>query len=155
MSGLVGRGAWLVASAAGAGRSPLAPGTAGSAVGVALFWPLAALPLAVQLAALGALVTVGTLAATRVAQELGRKDPPVIVVDEVAGQWVALIGIALTPLSLALAFFLFRAMDVMKPWPARDLERLSGGIGIMADDLAAGLFANLLLRAFLAAWGGA
>jgi phosphatidylglycerophosphatase A len=94
----------------------------------------------------------GTLAASRVAARVGKKDPGLVVVDEVAGQWVTLIALPFTPTTALVGFLLFRVMDIVKPWPARALERLPGGLGIMADDLAAGIYAHLGLRAALAVW---
>jgi phosphatidylglycerophosphatase A len=141
-----------IATAFGSGYSPLAPGTAGSAVGLLLFWPLAGLSWTWQLAACLAVLAVGTPAASRVATLVGRKDPGLVVVDEVAGQWITLVGMPFTAPVVVAGFVLFRIMDVVKPWPARDLERLPGGWGIMADDVAAGIFAHLLLRVFLLVW---
>jgi phosphatidylglycerophosphatase A len=142
-------GAWLVSTALGAGRSPLAPGTAGSLVGVATFWAIHGLPLVGQLAFTAGLFGLGVYCSARTAVEVGQKDPSVVVVDEVVGQWVALLVLPFTPGIAALSFVLFRVMDVFKPWPARDLERLPGGFGIMADDLMAGAYANLLVRVVL------
>jgi phosphatidylglycerophosphatase A len=142
----------LIATAFGSGYSPFAPGTAGSAVGVLLFWPMAALPWPWQLGASAVLFVVGSLAAGRVARRVGLKDPGIVVVDEVVGQWVTLSALPFTPVTVALGFLLFRAMDIAKPWPARDLERVPGGWGIMADDVAAGVFAHLALRAGLLVW---
>lgn len=144
--------ALLTATGLGSGYSPVAPGTAGSIVGVLLFLPLAGLDWRAQLGAIAAVTLAGTLAASRVAARLGKKDPGLVVVDEVAGQWVALLALPFTPLTAALGFLLFRVMDIVKPWPARDLERLPGGLGIVADDLAAGVYANLALRVALAVW---
>jgi len=73
-------------------------------------------------------------------------------VDEVAGQWVTLLLLPFTLGTAIAGFFLFRLMDVIKPWPARDFERLPGGFGIVADDIMAGVYANLLLRAGLTVW---
>ncbi|HSB61250.1 MAG TPA: phosphatidylglycerophosphatase A [Vicinamibacteria bacterium] len=145
-------GAEVLATGAGSGYSPVAPGTAGSAVGLLLFWPLASLPLAGQAGATAALVVLGGAAAARVAAQAGQKDPGIVVVDEVVGQWVSLLLLPLTPATATLGFLLFRVMDVLKPWPARDLERLPGGWGIMADDVMAGIYANLLLRVGLFVW---
>ena len=142
----------VVATVFGSGRSPLAPGTVGSAVGVLLFWPLSGLGWPWQLAAIAAVTLGGALAAGRVAARLGLEDPGVVVVDEVAGQWVALATLPFTPATALLGFLLFRSMDILKPWPARDLERLHGGWGIMADDIAAGVYAHLLLRVLLLVW---
>ena len=149
---LLSVGAEVLATGAGSGYSPVAPGTAGSAVGLLLFWPLACLPLAGQVGATLVLFVLGGVAAARVAARAGQKDPGIVVVDEVVGQWVSLLLLPLTPLTAALGFFLFRIMDVLKPWPARDLERLPGGWGIMADDVMAGVYANLLMRIALFVW---
>ena len=86
------------------------------------------------------------------AERVGLKDPGIVVVDEVLGQWVTLLALPFTPATAALGFLLFRAMDIVKPWPARDLERLPGGWGIMADDVAAGVYAHLALRVGLLVW---
>jgi phosphatidylglycerophosphatase A len=93
-----------------------------------------------------AVAALGFWAGARTAHRLGLKDPGLVVVDEIAGMWVTLLFLPFTPLVAALGFFAFRAMDVLKPWPARRFERLPGGWGIMADDLRAGVYANLLVR---------
>jgi phosphatidylglycerophosphatase A len=144
--------ALTTATAFGAGYSPFAPGTAGSLVGVLLFWPLAGIGWPWQLVACLGVLVVGTPAASRVAILVGRKDPGLVVVDEVAGQFITLVGLPFTwPVVLA-GFVLFRIMDVVKPWPARALEGLPGGWGIMADDVAAGVYAQLVLRVLLLVW---
>jgi phosphatidylglycerophosphatase A len=143
----------LVATALGAGYSPVAPGTAGSLVGLLLFWPLHGRGLAVQLAALAVLFIAGVKCSTVLAAQVGQKDPGLVVVDEVLGMWTALLLVPFTPVVAGLAFVAFRAMDVLKPWPARQLEALPGGWGIMCDDLMAGVYANLLLQVLLRAWG--
>jgi phosphatidylglycerophosphatase A len=141
--------ATVVATGLGSGYSPFAPGTAGSAVGLALFWPMRGLsPLALAVAIV-LVSAVGVAAAGRVARLAGVEDPGLVVVDEVAGMWVTLWLLPVTPLIAGLGFLAFRVMDVFKPWPARDLEHLPGGWGIMADDLMAGVYANLLLRVLL------
>ncbi|MCG6921520.1 MAG: phosphatidylglycerophosphatase A [Acidobacteria bacterium] len=145
-------GARLLATGLGSGHFPVAPGTAGSAVGLLLFWPLATLPVVLQVAACVVLFVAGALASTRVANGLGQKDPGLVVVDEIVGMWVTLIGLPFLPVTASLGFVLFRAMDVVKPWPARDLERWRGGWGIMADDVAAGIYAHLMLRVLLLVW---
>jgi phosphatidylglycerophosphatase A len=141
-----------IATAFGSGYAPVAPGTAGSAVGLLLFWPLAGLGVAWQIGAALVLFVVGALAAGRVAKEVGQKDPGLVVVDEVVGMWVTLTGVPAGPIAAALGFVFFRAADVVKPWPARDLERLPGGWGIMADDVAAGVYAQLLVRVAVLVW---
>jgi phosphatidylglycerophosphatase A len=148
--GLLDGLATLVATGLGSGYAPVAPGTAGSAVGLVLFWPMRGLWAGWQVAAILALSAVGVAAAGRVARRAGQEDPGLVVVDEVAGMWVTLAFLPVTPLLAVLGFVAFRAMDVFKPWPARDLEGLPGGWGIMADDLMAGVYAHLLLRVLLA-----
>jgi phosphatidylglycerophosphatase A len=152
MRRLLDFGAKLIATGFGSGYSPVAPGTAGSLVGVLLFLPLAGRPWPLQLALVVAVTLVGMAAADRLARALGLKDPGLVVVDEIAGQWLSYLALPFTPLTALAGFVLFRVMDIVKPWPARDLERLPGGIGIVADDLAAGVYANLLLRVVLAIW---
>jgi phosphatidylglycerophosphatase A len=154
-SSLVSRGAHVLATAGGSGYAPIAPGTAGSAVGLLLFWPLSRLNDVAQMAVALAVFLLGVMASAHVAGRLGRKDPGVVVIDEVVGQWLTLFLLPFTPLTAAAGFLLFRAMDVWKPWPARDLERLPGGWGIMADDVMAGIYANLVLRVGLLVWPAA
>ena len=132
------------------GYAPTAPGTFGSAAGLLLFWPVQAFgSLAVELAVLLAVTTIGVAAATRAESLTGRHDPGLIVIDETAGM---LLTLAAVPVGLggALAGFLaFRLFDIAKPFPARWAERLPGGWGVMADDLVAGLYAQALLRVLL------
>lgn len=133
----------LIATWFGSGLLPKAPGTWGS---------LAALPFAALIAALGgpwALLAasllafaVGLWAAERYARSLGREDPGAVVIDEVAGMWLALVPLALDLPSYAIAFLFFRVFDIVKLWPANMVERrLKGGLGIMADDMVAGAYA--------------
>ncbi len=138
--------ALLVATAGGAGYSPIAPGTAGSAVGIVIFWFTRAWPLAWQTGLLVAISLVGTWAASVAAEHFGREDPGQVVVDEVAGQLLTLIATGASLAGMALGFFVFRALDIVKPWPANRFERLPGGVGIMADDLMAGVYGNLALQ---------
>lgn len=152
MSRALDAAAKLVATGLGSGYSPVAPGTAGSLVGLLLFLPLAGRAFWIQLAAVVAVTILGVLAGGRLATTLGAKDPGVVVVDEVAGQWITFLALPLTPVIAVAGFLLFRVMDIVKPWPARALERLPGGLGIMADDVAAGIYAHLLLRLGLAVW---
>ncbi|RMG42580.1 MAG: phosphatidylglycerophosphatase A [Acidobacteria bacterium] len=137
----------------GAGLSPVAPGTAGTAAAVPLvllLWWAGSWP--VHLATTVGITCVGLWAAGDPVKRWGVRDPGPVVVDEVAGYLAATCLVPPGPATLLASFFLFRALDVIKPWPARSLERLPGGLGIVADDLAAGLYANLLLRAGLLAW---
>jgi phosphatidylglycerophosphatase A len=136
-----------IATGLGSGYSPFAPGTAGSAVGLLFWWPLHRLPLTAQLAAIAIVFFAGVVAATRVARGVGIEDPGIVVVDEVIGMWTSLVFLPWTPVNAIAGFVLFRILDVIKPYPARQFESLPGGWGIMMDDLMAGIYANLLLRA--------
>jgi phosphatidylglycerophosphatase A len=153
--GLPGRLARVIATGLGSGYAPIAPGTAGSLVGLLLFWPMAGVPFVWLAAAIVALFFVGVVAATAVATQVGLHDPGIVVVDEVIGMWVTLALVPFTPLTAALGFLLFRLMDIVKPFPARDLEHLPGGWGIVADDVMAGIYANLALRLGLLVLGHA
>ena len=133
---------------------PLAPGTFGSLVGVGLFLLLAWWP--VQVAGILLVTWAGIWAASRTERVLGLKDPGRVVVDEVAGQMIALLPVsvlALGKLSIIVSFILFRLFDIFKPYPARRVEALHGGLGIMADDLVAGVYAALGVSLF-ALWRG-
>jgi len=97
---------------------------------------------------------VGIWASGRTAQIVGKKDPGLVVVDEVLGQWIALAALpAWTWQGALAAFLLFRFFDITKPWPVRNLESLPGGTGIVADDLGAGIYAGIVLRVVLLAAG--
>lgn len=139
----------LVATGLGSGYSPFAPGTAGSLVGLALYWPLARLAPAWIAAAIVVAFFVGVAAAASVAREQGLHDPGLVVVDEVIGMWITLAFLPLTPFTAAAGFLLFRVMDIVKPPPARGFERFPGGWGIMADDVMAAIYAHLVLRGVL------
>jgi len=138
----------------GLGYAPKGPGTAGSLGAIAIAWLLHQYANVGPLwfAALACVLAIpGIWAAGVVAKELGRKDPQVVVVDEVIGQWIALAGAShLNWKSWLAAFALFRLFDIWKPAPVRQLERLPGGIGIVADDVMAGVYAALVL--FAAGW---
>jgi phosphatidylglycerophosphatase A len=137
----------FVASFGYVGFFPFAPGTAGSLAGLALFAFIRWIGVpAIELGAIVAVFAIGIWAASGTEVALGRKDPGVVVIDEVLGM---LITLALLPVSIpgvALGFLLFRVLDVVKPYPAAQLEHLHGGLGIMADDAVAGLYSHLLLR---------
>ena len=145
------RWAWALGTFFGAGYLRPGPGTYGS-IAALLLWYAAAhifhpsaltLAIATALAAL-AITLIGIPASTIVAREAGRKDPGFVVIDEVAGQLVALVLIRPDWKHAALALVLFRLFDIFKPWPIRKLEALPEGTGIMLDDIAAGLLALLV-----------
>jgi len=139
----------ILAFGLGTGLSPFAPGTVGSLPGVVLAWLTLDLGLVAQLAIAVALFLAGVWICGESARRLGIHDHGGIVWDEIVGMYLVLIVTPFAPLPWALAFVLFRAFDIVKPWPIRDLDhRLRGGAGIMLDDLVAALYAALLL-AFL------
>jgi phosphatidylglycerophosphatase A len=148
------RVARLVATWFGCGYAPKGPGTAGSLAALMIAWLLhqyAGVP-AMGFAWMAVLLAIpGIWAANVVAREGGKKDPQVVVVDEVVGQWMTLAGATgLNWKSWLLALVLFRAFDIWKPPPVRQLERLPGGLGIVADDVMAGVYGALVL--FAAGW---
>ena len=143
------RVAWMVATWFGCGFSPVAPGTVGSAaavliaMGLTLFFERGAVWLLIPAALL---IAPGIWAAGVTSRERGAKDPGFVVVDEVIGQWVTLAGAtSLNWKSWLGAFFLFRLLDIWKPFPARNLEAWPGGLGIVADDVMAGIYGALVL----------
>lgn len=141
---------WAVAvsSVLGLGFTPRMPGTVGALVGVFLYLPAFLMPaewvLALPLAELVLVLFLSVLAVPRVLRASGLQDPSWVVIDEVAGMLCALCMFAPDFVRILLAFFLFRALDIFKPWPVNRLERLPGAWGVMADDMLAGLLAGLL-----------
>jgi phosphatidylglycerophosphatase A len=138
----------------GVGYLPLAPGTFGSLVGVGIFLLLARLttgaPLvAIVLALIVAVTLAGIWAGSRIEQLSGRKDPGKVVVDEVAGQMISLFPLTLfshwSTGIVILSFILFRFFDIVKPYPANRLQELDGGVGIMFDDLVAGVYGAVVI----------
>jgi phosphatidylglycerophosphatase A len=145
----------LLATWFGCGYARQGPGTAGSLAAVAIAWPLHADagvgPLGFAILAL-ALTGPAIWAAGVTARETGLKDPQIVVIDEVVGQWITLAGAGVGAAqwnwkTWLAAFALFRAFDIWKPPPVRQLERLPGGTGIVLDDLMAGVYAALVLFA--------
>ena len=141
--------ALAAATALGVGYVPFAPGTFGSAVGLLLWFALPSSPL-VQSTGIVAIFVIGSWSGTVAERHFGRIDPAPVVIDEVAGMLVTLFLVPVGWIGAIGAFFLFRLADIVKPYPANRLERLPGGIGIMADDVMAGIYANLTLRVILA-----
>jgi phosphatidylglycerophosphatase A len=129
----------------GVGYLPLMPGTFGSLVGIGVFMLLGS--LAAQLVGVALITWVGIWAASRTERILRLKDPGKVVVDEVAGQMIALLPLSLNgtvgKAGIIVSFILFRLFDIFKPYPARRFERLRSGLGIMADDLVAGVYAAI------------
>jgi phosphatidylglycerophosphatase A len=143
----------LIATGFGSGYLPKAPGTWGSAVAVLLAIPILSLGGVPALAFGMVLVTALGIHATRVYTDLsGEKDPGPVVVDEVAGQWLTLLVCPLEPLWFLAGFAAFRLFDILKPPPARQIDRrMKGAVGVMLDDLVAGVYGALLI--LVLQWG--
>ena len=149
-----GKLSWLIATFFGCGHMRPGPGTWASAATVLLWWLIsqaagARLQILVALLLACLVIVLGIPAATRVARESGITDPSFVVIDEVAGQMIALIAAPVRWKTLLAGFILFRAFDIVKPPPLRTLERIPGGAGIMLDDVGAGLYALAILQAAL------
>jgi phosphatidylglycerophosphatase A len=147
--------AYAIATGLGAGFVPIAPGTVGALEGVAIYLAIHALLLG-QASSLFALAfinvilfAVGVWASNRTCVMTELKDPRLVVIDEVSGQLISLTPLALLPSfsirAVVIGFLLFRLFDIYKPYPIRKLERLHGGLGVMADDALAGVYAAVLL----------
>jgi phosphatidylglycerophosphatase A len=135
------------------GTFPIAPGTAGSAVGVLLDQALrATLSTMTHGVAILIVTVIGVKAATLVEDSSKQKDPSWVVVDELAGMLLSLYLLPLSGLGLFVGFLVFRLFDIVKPFPCRQAEKLHGGTGIMLDDLIAGLYTNLVLRLMIMFW---
>ena len=140
--------ALLIATCGYIGFAPVAPGTVGSAAGIALFYLLRAADAGwwLEPAVIVVLFAAGVWAASSTEQQLGGTDPGPVVLDEVVGMLITLAWIPVTPLGAFIGFLVFRVLDVVKPWPSRQLESLHGGLGIMADDAMAAVYGHLLMR---------
>ena len=133
------------------GYAPIAPGTAGSIAGLALYGALRAAGVSLwgDLAIIAVLFAAGVWSGSLAERHFGGTDPAPGVVDEVVGMLVTLWALPATWTIALLGFVVFRVLDVVKPWPARRLEGLHGGLGMMADDVMAAVYANLLMRGLL------
>ena len=131
------------------GMIPVAPGTFGTLVGLPLCWLLSTIGPAPALAAMVIFIGTSVWIAHRAEAVLDRHDPGCIVIDEIAGMALTLIWLPFTVRTAVAGFIVFRLLDVLKPPPVRTLDRtLSGGLGVVMDDVAAGIMANLILRGF-------
>lgn len=136
----------FIAQGAYAGRSPVAPGTAGTLVGVLLYLWMKGLSPGIYVVSCLLLLAIGTWAAGRAEDILGSKDHPSIVIDEIAGYMVSMF---LAPPAwgfMIAGFLLFRFFDIVKPYPLKRFQELRGGPGVMLDDIGAGIYTNLVLR---------
>jgi phosphatidylglycerophosphatase A len=143
----VTRLAVLLATAGYSGYFPIAPGTVGSAVGLLVYLIVRQSgPVALEIAVIVVLFAAGVWAGTIAEHYFGGIDPGPIVIDEVVGMLITLAFIPVGVTGAIAGFVLFRVFDVIKPFPAGRLERLHGGLGVMADDAMAAVYANLALR---------
>jgi phosphatidylglycerophosphatase A len=140
--------ALALSTALGVGYVPFAPGTFGSAVGLVV-WLLLPSSAGVQAIAIIVLFVVGSWSGSVAERHFGRRDPGAVVIDEVMGMIITLFMNPVGWAGAATGFLLFRIADVIKPFPADRCERLPGGVGVMADDAMAGVYANLVLRVIL------
>lgn len=147
------RKVWLViATFFGSGLSPLAPGTCGSLVTMLLVYfikPYWQAPLTIQLAAIVMVFIVGIPAGNAAEKHFNKKDPGACVIDEVAGQMISLLLVPHKISFYIAGFFLFRVFDIVKPFPVSRLEKIPGGLGIILDDIMAGLYALVLMQLYL------
>ncbi len=137
----------FIAQGAYAGRAPVAPGTAGTLVGVLLYllWLKGLSPVIYSVVCLF-LIVLGTWAAGRAEEILGRTDHPSIVIDEIAGYMVSMFLVPPAWGFMIAGFFLFRFFDIVKPFPLKRLQELHGGPGVMLDDIGAGIYTNIVLQ---------
>lgn len=144
--------ALALATVLGVGYIPFAPGTFGSAAGLLLWAVLPATPLAQGLAIVIVFIA-GSWSGTLAERHFGRMDPGQVVIDEVLGMLITLFLNPVGWIGAVGGFLLFRVADIIKPFPANRFEHLHGGVGVMADDGMAAVYANLALRAFIWSFG--
>ena len=132
------------------GNIPFAPGTFGTLLGLPLCFILTLLKLPIALVCTSMFILIAVWISHIAEKLLETKDPGCIVIDEIAGITVTLIGLPFNLTGWLIGFIIFRILDISKPFPIRALEKyLPGGFGVVADDVIAGIMANLLLRVFM------
>jgi phosphatidylglycerophosphatase A len=140
----------FVATCGYIGYAPIAPGTFGSAAGLAVYYLIRSTgSIAVELGAIVVLFAIGVWSGNEAERHFGKVDPGPVVIDEVFGM---LITVALLPVNMIgaiVGFLVFRVLDVFKPWPSGRFERLPGGLGVMADDGMAAVYGNIVMRALI------
>ena len=130
-----------------AGNIPFAPGSFGSLIALPLCFVLAGISLTAAVICTGCFILLAVWISDAAEKILQRNDPGCIVIDEIAGMMVTFIGLPFNLITVVIGFIIFRILDILKPFPIRKLDkRMPGGLGVVADDVAAGIFANLLLR---------
>jgi phosphatidylglycerophosphatase A len=135
----------LLASGFGSGLTPIAPGTAGTVVGILLCLLCLPLPWVPRLLVVLALSALSVYVSGKAEKIYGKKDDQRIVIDEITGFQVTMLPVAITGWHLCLAFVLFRIFDIWKPFPINNLQQLPGGWGVVMDDVAAGIYAGILM----------
>lgn len=138
-------------TALGAGYSPFAPGTCGAIIACVVLWLLEIYGISsttttpiIYIGIIIITMIIGIIATNALESEWG-KDPSKVVIDEVVGMWITMLFVPLTWLNLLIGFVLFRFFDIVKPFGIRKIEKLPSGVGVMADDMLAGIFANICL----------
>jgi phosphatidylglycerophosphatase A len=136
----------FLATCAHVGYAPFAPGTFGSLVGLVIYYAIRRQQSTTfELGAITVVVLIGLWSATEAEHHFGGIDPGPVVIDEVIGMLITLALHPVNVLGAIIGFFIFRLLDIVKPWPARRLELLPGGFGVVLDDMMAGLYSNLLV----------
>ena len=147
------RAAVFIATVGYVGYAPVAPGTFGSAAGLALFVLLRAIGLPwLEPLVIVAIFAAGAWAGNVAERYFGGIDPGPVVIDEVLGMLITLMFVPVSWVGALLGFFVFRILDIVKPWPARQMESLHGGVGVMADDAMAAVYGNAIM--WLVVWFG-
>ena len=137
----------FIATGCYSGYLPKAPGTWGSLVGLLLFFLLHTLSLEIYLAVIAGIFVIGTFAAGEAEKIMDHQDPGLVVIDEIVGMLITMIAVPATPLAMALGFILFRIFDILKPFPVNFFDqRFHGGLGIMLDDVMAGIYSLIILQ---------
>jgi phosphatidylglycerophosphatase A len=140
----------FIATCGYVGYAPVAPGTFGSAAGLLVFYALRAVgSWWIELAAIALVFAIGVWSATLAERHFNGTDPGPVVIDEVLGMLVTLALLPVTFTGAVVGFLVFRVLDVIKPWPSAGFERLPGGLGVMADDGMAAVYAHLIMRGLL------
>lgn len=139
-----------IATVGPCGHTPVAPGTVGSAAGVAIFLAVrSTASIWLEVGVLVAVTWVGVMAASAAESMYQRRDPGLVVIDEVSGMLLTLLAVPVGVVGIVIGFLAFRLFDIVKPFPARQAEALPRGWGVMADDIVAGIYAQMALRAVL------
>lgn len=140
----------FVATCGYLGYVPVAPGTFGSVAGLAVFYAVRSTgSTGVELAAIVVLFAIGVWSGTVAEHHFGGIDPGPVVLDEVVGMLITLAWLPVNVAGAIVGFFVFRVLDVVKPWPSARFERLPGGLGVMADDGMAAIYGNLVMRGLI------